>query len=218
MQGKFTRLLVALTVVGAMIALSTTPASAQDFDEEAASAEVQENLIKLFDLLAIAGNSESDSAAVDAALEEAAGLVEGGDTDEVKAQIPGIAALAAAAELTVVIDEAPTFDEAQTTANYLFSTLSFGNPSQVDKANGIHVLENGVWKLSALLWEAFVALGGDSTPDDVDDGNAGAAEDGDDEELANTGLNTDLLAILAIAVLGAGVMLTSSTRRSRFTH
>jgi hypothetical protein len=138
-----------------------------EFDAEAASAEVVANLIDLFDQLAIAGNPESAQADIDAALARAAELVEGGDSPEVQAQIPNIAGLAYAAELTVVIDEEPTFSEDNTVANYLFSTLSFGNPSQVDKANGIHVLENGVWKLSSDLWAAFVALGGDATPEDV---------------------------------------------------
>lgn len=220
MHGRFKRLLAALTVVGAMLAVMTAPVGAQDFDEEAASAEVTENLIRLFDLLAIAGNPDTAAADVEAALTEAAGLVEGGDTAEVQAQIPNIAGLAAAAELSIEIDEAPTFDEDQTTATYVFSALSFGNPSQVNEANGIHVLENGTWKLSSQLWAAFVALGGDSTPDDVDDGGEDAGEDGgEDEELANTGINSDLLAILAVAVLGAGAMfMSSSRRRTRFTN
>ena len=131
-----------------------------DFDSEAAAAEVEANVIGLFDQLAIAGNPESDPADVEAALAAAGALVQDGDTEEVKAQIPNIAGLAFAAELTLVIDEAPTFDDAGTTANYLFSALSFGNPSQLDKANGISVLEDGVWKLSSEIWAAFVAMGG----------------------------------------------------------
>lgn len=227
MQHKFTRLFAALTLVGAMIALSTSPVGAQDdFDAEAAAAEVEANLIGLFDALAVAGNPESDPADVEAALVTAAGLVQGGDTPEVQEQVPIIAGLAAAAELSIVIDEPPTFDESGTTATYLFSALSFGNPSQVDKANGVHVLENGVWKLSSELWGAFVALGGDSTPEDVGDGDAGASEgeateetaEATEEELANTGLGSDVVAVLAIAVLGAGVMLVSSSRRTRFTN
>lgn len=223
MHGRFMRLLGAIAVVGAMLAFTTAPVGAQELDEEAASEEVVDNLIRLFDLLAIAGNPDTDPAEAEAAIEEAAGLIEGGDSEEVKAQIPGIAALASAAELTIEIDEPPTFDESGTTATYVFSALSFGNPSQVDEANGIHVLEDGTWKLSSQLWNAFVALGGDSTPEDVDDGGEGEGDEaegegeGEDEELANTGSTSDILAILAVAVLGAGAMFVSGSRRIRLT-
>ena len=128
------------------------------------------NLIELFDSLAVAGDPEGDPAEIEAALARAAELVEGGDTQEVQDQIPSIAALAAAAQLEIVVDEEPTFRDDNTVADYIFSALSFGNPSQVDKANGIHVLENGTWKLSADLWAAFVALGAGASTDDVGDG------------------------------------------------
>jgi hypothetical protein len=227
MQRRLTRLLAVVTVVGAMLALSTAPVGAQDdFDAEAASAEVQENLIALFDALAVAGNPDTAPEDVEAALATAAGLVEGGDSPEVQEQIPGIAALAAAAELSIVIDEEPTFDESGTRAEYVFSALSFGNPSQVNEANGVHVLENGVWKLSSEIWGAFVALGSGASPDDVDDGAEGGDGGGEgadgggegdgagEEELADTGLSSDALAVLAVAVLGAGAMLVASGRRT----
>ncbi len=223
---RFTRLLAAVTVVGAMVAFTVSPAGAQDFDEDAARAEVVDNLTSLFDNLATAGNPDSDAATVEQAIEDAAAVIEGGDSQEVKDQIPGIAALAFAANLEIVIDEEPTFNEDGTQATYVFSALSGGNPSQVNEANGVHVLEDGVWKLSSQLWQAFVALGAGATPDDVGDGeDGGDGEDdgeatgdaGDDEELATTGVDSDVLAIIAIAVVAAGAMMLTSSRRTRLT-
>ncbi len=224
MRGGFTRLLAAVTIVGAMIAFTVSPAGAQEFDEEAARAEVVANLTSLFENLAIAGNPDSDAATVEQAIEDAAAVIEGGDSQEVKDQIPGIAALAFAADLEIVIDEEPTFNEDGTQATYVFSALSGGNPSQVNEANGVHVLEDGAWKLSSDLWGAFVALGAgasteDVEPDGEDDGDTGATDEdaGDDEELATTGVDSDVLAILALAVVGAGAMLVASSRRPRHT-
>ncbi|WP_420639545.1 hypothetical protein [Candidatus Poriferisocius sp.] len=221
MRGKLIQGLGALVAIGALIAFGTAPVAAQDdFDAEAASEEVVENLIDLFTYLDVAGNPDSSAAEAEEAVSAAAALIEGGDTAEVQGQIPGIAALAHAAELTVVIDEEPTFSEDNTQANYLFSALSFGNPSQVDGANGIHVLEDGTWKLSSLIWQAFVAMGGDAQPEDMGDGgvvDGGADDTGQDEELANTGLNTGLLVVIAVAMLAAGVMLMTASRRARST-
>lgn len=230
MRKSCRRLVAGLSVAVAMIALTVTPVGAQDdFDEEAAREEVVTNLITLFEQLAVAGNPDTPEDEAAAAIDTVAGLVEGGDSDEVREQIPNIAALAFAADLEIVIDEEPTFDEAGTTATYLFSALSGGNPSQVDNANGIHVLEDGTWKLASELWEAFVALGSGASPDDVGDGETGddgeeggedggaeGGEDGDGEELANTGLNTDAVVVLAGALLGAGAMIVWSTRRRNF--
>lgn len=156
----------------------TTTTAAPAFDSAAAAAEVEANVVDLFDQLAIAGDPDSDPADAEAALAAAGALVEDGETDEIKSTIPTIAGLAFAAQLTIVIDEAPTFDDAGTTANYLFSALSFGNPSQLDKANGISVLQDGTWKLSKDIWAAFVAMGGGADPDDMgDDFDAEAAAD-----------------------------------------
>lgn len=130
------------------------------FDAELAQVEVSANVVGLFDQLAIAGNPESDPRLVEPALRAAACLIEGGDTEEVSVNIPAIAGLAAAAELTLVIDEPATFNADGTEATYVFSALSFGAPSQLDKSNGVSVLENGVWKLSAEIWAAFLAMGG----------------------------------------------------------
>ncbi len=143
----------------------TTTEAAPDFDEAAAAEEVAANVVGLFDQLAIAGNPASTPEDIAAALGAAAGLIEGGDCPPTLGQVPAIAGLAAAAELTLVIDEAATFDDSGTTANYLFSALSFGSPSQLDKANGVSVLENGVWKLSSDIWGAFLAMGGITAPD-----------------------------------------------------
>ena len=138
----------------------TPPDPNAPFDAAVAGPEVAANVVALFDHLAIAGNPESDPRLVEPALRAAACLIEGGDTEEVSQHIPAIAGLAAAAELTLVMDEAPTFNADGTEATYLFSALSFGAPSQLDKANGVSVLENGVWKLSADIWAAFLAMGG----------------------------------------------------------
>jgi hypothetical protein len=148
----------------------TAPDPDAPFDAAGAAESVSANVVDLFDQLAIAGNPDSDPRLVDPALAAASCLVEDGYTEDVQAQIPVIAGLAAAAELTLVIDEAPTFDAAGTTANYVFSALSFGAPSQLDKANGISVLQDGTWKLSKDIWAAFVAMGGGADPDDMGDG------------------------------------------------
>jgi hypothetical protein len=151
-------------------AAPTTPPTTEP-DDSAAMAEVEANVIELFDQLAIAGNPDTPPDEAEAAVEAAAGLIEGGDSAEVMEQVPNIAALAAAAELTIVIEEAPVIDG--DTATYKFSALSFGNPSQLDNANGISVLEDGVWKLSSEIWAAFLAMGGDSTAEDMGDGDGG---------------------------------------------
>src|SRR4051812_46673817 len=89
-------------------AATTTTVAAEDptttmaepaFDAEGAAAEVEANVVGLFDQLAIAGDPASDSADVDAALLAAGELVEDGDSDEIKATIPTIAGLAFAAKL-----------------------------------------------------------------------------------------------------------------------
>jgi len=143
----------------------TTTEPAPTFDEAAATAEVDANVVGLFDQLAIAGNAASSPEDIAAAIGAASGLIQGGDCPAIRSTVPTIAGLAAAAELTLVIDEEPTFNADGTEANYLFSALSFGNPSQLDKSNGISVLENGVWKLSSDIWSAFIAMGG-GTPAD----------------------------------------------------
>lgn len=130
------------------------------FDAAVAGPQVEANVVDLFDQLAIAGNPDSDPRLVEPALAAAACLIQGGDTEEVQAQIPGIGGLAFAADLTIVIDEAPTFNADGTEATYLFSALAGGNPSQLDHSNGVSVRENGVWKISSDIWAAFVAMGG----------------------------------------------------------
>jgi hypothetical protein len=130
------------------------------FDAAVAGPQVEANVVDLFDQLAIAGNPDSDPRLVEPALRAAGCLIQGGDTEEVQAQIPNIAGLAFAANLTIVIDEAPTFNADGTEATYLFSALAGGNPSQLDHSNGVSVLENGVWKISSDIWAAFVAMGG----------------------------------------------------------
>ncbi|CAN5407874.1 hypothetical protein BH10ACT2_BH10ACT2_24350 [soil metagenome] len=147
---------------GAFIAMGGgTPADPNaPFDAAVAGPEVSANVVDLFDQLAIAGNPDSDARLVGPALAAAGCLVQGGDTEEVQAQIPNIAGLAFAATLTLVIDEAPTFNADGTEATYIFSANTGGNPTQLDHSNGISVLENGVWKLSSEIWAAFVAMGG----------------------------------------------------------
>ncbi|HRE00573.1 MAG TPA: hypothetical protein PLV68_04690, partial [Ilumatobacteraceae bacterium] len=152
---------------------TTTAAPTTTADNSAASDEVAANVVELFDQLAIAGNPDTSPADAEAAVAAAAALIEGGDSEEVLAQVPRIAGLAAAAQLTIVIDEAPVIDG--DTATYKFSALSFGNPSQLNKANGVSVLENGVWKLSSDIWAAFLAMGGDSNPEDMGGGDDDSA-------------------------------------------
>ncbi|MCE9622610.1 MAG: hypothetical protein K8R99_09725 [Actinomycetia bacterium] len=146
----------------------TTPPTepAPVIDEAAAAAEVEANVVGLFDQLAIAGAEGADPVEAAAAIGAAAGLIQGGDCPSIRSTIPTIAGLAAAAVLTLVIDEAPTFNADGTEANYLFSALSNGNPSQLDHSNGVSVYENGVWKLSSDIWSAFIAMGG-GTPEDM---------------------------------------------------
>lgn len=135
------------------------------FDEAAAAAEVEANVVGLFDQLAIAGDPTADPIEIAAATGNAAGLIQGGDCPPTLGQVPVIAGLAAAAELTLIIDEAPVFNDEGTEATYVFSALSFGAPSQLDHANGVSRLENGVWKLGAEIWGAFLGMGGIDAPD-----------------------------------------------------
>lgn len=153
---------LAAPVWGAFEAMGgMTPADpSAPFDAAVAGPEVSANVVDLFDQLAIAGNPDSDARLVGPALAAAGCLVQGGDTEEVQAQIPNIAGLAFAATLTIVIDEAPTFNADGTEATYVFSANTGGNPTQLNHSNGISVLENGVWKLSSQIWAAFVAMGG----------------------------------------------------------
>ena len=146
-------------------AATTTTEAAPTFDAAAAAAEVDANVVGLFDQLAIAGDATAAPADIAAAVGAAAGLIQGGDCPPTLGQVPVIAGLAAAAELTLIIDEEPTFNADGTEATYLFSALTFGNPSQLDHANGVSVLENGVWKLSSVIWGAFLGLGGITPPD-----------------------------------------------------
>ena len=140
----------------------TTPPTdpAPTFDEAAAAAEVSANVVGLFDNLAIAGAEGADPVEAAAANGAAAGLIQGGDCPAIRNTVPIIAGLAAAATLTIVIDEEPTFNADGTEATYVFSANSGGNPTQLDHSNGISVLENGVWKISSDIWAAFVAMGG----------------------------------------------------------
>jgi len=144
---------------------TTTTEPAPVIDEAAAAAEVEANVVGLFDQLAIAGDATADPVEVAAAIGAASGLIQGGDCPAIRATVPTIAGLAAAASLTLIIDEAPTFNAEGTEATYLFSALAGGNPSQLDKSNGISVFEGGVWKLSSSIWAAFIAMGG-GTPMD----------------------------------------------------
>jgi len=171
----------------------TTTEAAPVIDEAAASAEIEANVVGLFDQLAIAGNAASSPEDVAAALGAAGGLVQGGDCPTTRGQVPVIAGLAAAANLTLVIDEAPTFNADGTEGTYLFSALSNGAPSQLDHSNGVSVYENGVWKLASTIWGAFLGMGGIDAPDP--DAPFDAAVDGP-EVSANV---VDLFDQLAIA-------------------
>ena len=159
---------------------TTTTEALPPFDEAAAAAEVDANVVALFDQLAIAGDATADPVDVAAAVGAASGLIQDGDCPAIRSTVPAIAGLAAAATLTLVIDEEPTFNADGTEANYVMSALSGGNPTQLDHANGISVLQDGVWKLASVIWGAFEGMGGLTPPDPsapFDPAVAGAAVD-----------------------------------------
>jgi hypothetical protein len=146
-------------------AATTTTAAGPAFDAAAAAAEVDANVVGLFDQLAIAGDTTASPVDIAAAVGAASHLIQGGDCPDIRSTVPTIAGLAAAATLTLVIDEEPTFNADGTEASYIFSANSGGNPTALDHANGTSVLENGVWKLAAPIWGAFEGMGG-MTPAD----------------------------------------------------
>lgn len=111
----------------------------------------------LFGDLTIAGSPTSSPAQKGAATNRLLDKLEG-DRSDLEREIPFVAALTAAAELTTRIDQPATIT--YPTATIRFSVFSFENPTQLSQSFGLAVYENGRWKIANEIWEAFLGMAG----------------------------------------------------------
>ena len=160
------------------------PDPVDEFDAEAAAAEVTTNVTLFFDNLALLGAAEGDEQ--DRLVAEMTGVLEGGNEDS-GAGMLAVAGLAPG--LSVEMSNVEIVDEQS--ATFIFSLLIGGNPTSVADANGQAVNEDGTWKLAAVIWDALLGM----VPDEPDfDAEAAAAE-----VTTNVTLFFDNLALLGAA-------------------
>ena len=154
---------------GALAALADTGDGDDEFDAEAAAAEVAANVALFFDDLALVGGAEGDEQ--QRIIDEMVAVLEGSDpaTGAIFQALGGLAA-----GLTIDMRDVAVTDSEN--ATFVFDLLINGNPTQVTDATGRALNEDGVWKLSQETWGALAALA--DTGDGGDGGNDG--DDGDD--------------------------------------
>ncbi len=171
---------------GALAALADT-GDGDEFDAEAAAAEVTANVSLFFDNLALVGTAEGD--AQQAYIDEMVAVLEGSDpaTGEIFKALGGLAA-----GLTIDMRDVVVADE--TNASFTFDLLINGNPTQVTDATGTSIFEDGVWKLTQQTWGALAALADTGDGGDEFDAEAAAAE-----VTANVSLFFDNLALVGTA-------------------
>ena len=160
------------------------PEPVDEFDADAAAAEVATNVTLFFDNLALLGAAEG--AEQERLVAEMTGVLEGGNEDS-GAGMLAVAGLAPG--LSVVMSDVAIVDESN--ATFIFSLLISGTPTQVADANGRAVNEDGTWKLAAEIWGALLGM----VPDEPEfDADAAAAE-----VATNVTLFFDNLALLGAA-------------------
>ena len=160
------------------------PEPVDEFDADAAAAEVSTNVTLFFDNLALLGAAEGDEQA--RLVAEMTGVLEGGNEDSAAGML-AVAGLAPG--LSVEMTDVAVVDESN--ATFIFSLLISGNPTSVVDANGRAVNEDGTWKLAAEIWGALLAM----VPDEPEfDADAAAAE-----VSTNVTLFFDNLALLGAA-------------------
>ena len=160
------------------------PEPVDEFDADAAAAEVSTNVTLFFDNLALLGAAEG--AEQERLVAEMTGVLEGGNEDS-GAGMLAVAGLAPG--LSVEMSDVAIADESN--ATFIFSLLISGTPTQVADANGRAVNEDGTWKLAAEIWGALLGM----VPDEPEfDADAAAAE-----VSTNVTLFFDNLALLGAA-------------------
>ena len=160
------------------------PEPVDEFDADAAAAEVTTNVTLFFDNLALLGAAEGDEQT--RLVAEMTGVLEGGNEDS-GAGMLAVAGLAPG--LSVEMTDVAVVDESN--ATFIFSLFISGTPTQVTDANGRAVNEDGTWKLAAEIWGALLAM----VPDEPEfDADAAAAE-----VTTNVTLFFDNLALLGAA-------------------
>ena len=127
------------------------PEPVDEFDAEAAAAEVTTNVTLFFDNLALLGAAEGDEQ--DRLVAEMTGVLEGGNEDS-GAGMLAVAGLAPG--LSVEMSNVEIVDEQS--ATFIFSLLIGGNPTSVADANGQAVNEDGTWKLASVIWDALLGM------------------------------------------------------------
>ncbi len=137
---------------GALAALADT-GDGDEFDAEAAAAEVTANVSLFFDNLALVGTATGDEQ--QAYIDEMVAVLEGSDpaTGEIFKALGGLAA-----GLTIDMRDVVVADESN--ASFTFDLLINGTPTQVADATGTAIFEDGVWKLTQETWGALAALAG----------------------------------------------------------
>ena len=160
------------------------PEPVDEFDAEAAVAEVGTNVTLFFDNLALLGAAEG--AEQERLIAEMTSVLEGGN-EESGAGFLAVAGLAPG--LSVEMTDVAVVDEQS--ATFIFSLLISGTPTQIADANGSAVNEDGTWKLAAEIWGALLGM----VPDEPEfDAEAAVAEVG-----TNVTLFFDNLALLGAA-------------------
>ena len=172
---------------GALAALADTGDGGDEFDAEAAAAEVAANVSLFFDNLALVGTAEGDEQQT--YIDEMIAVLEGSDpaTGEIFKMLGTLAA-----GLTIDMRDVVVADEAN--ASFTFDLLINGNPTQVTDATGTAIFEDGVWKLTQQTWGALAALADTGDGGDEFDAEAAAAE-----VAANVSLFFDNLALVGTA-------------------
>ena len=127
------------------------PEPVDEFDADAAAAEVSTNVTLFFDNLALLGAAEG--AEQERLVAEMTSVLEGGNEDS-GAGMLAVAGLAPG--LSVVMSDVAIVDESN--ATFIFSLLISGTPTQVADANGRAVNEDGTWKLAAEIWGALLGM------------------------------------------------------------
>ncbi|MDE0666923.1 MAG: hypothetical protein OXH67_15100 [Acidimicrobiaceae bacterium] len=142
---------LSLETWGALAALADTGDGGDEFDAEAAAAEVAANVSLFFDNLALVGTAEGD--AQQGYIDEMVAVLEGSDpaAGDTFKSLGGLAA-----GLTIDMRDVVVADEQN--ATFVFDLLINGNPTSVVDATGRSINEDGVWKLSLETWGALAAL------------------------------------------------------------
>ena len=178
---------LSLETWGALAALADTGDGGDEFDAEAAAAEVAANVSLFFDNLALVGTAEGD--VQQGYIDEMVAVLEGSDpaAGEIFKSLGGLAA-----GLTIDMRDVVVADEQN--ATFVFDLLINGNPTSVVDATGRSINEDGVWKLSLETWGALAALADTGDGGDEFDAEAAAAE-----VAANVSLFFDNLALVGTA-------------------